>query len=115
MNTKQPQRTLALWVMGIALVAVSAVLAQDKLYDLFRALPGPFQASTVEFDISHAECAKIGNNGCLSSSTPRETVGERIAIFGLGPQATLKANGWESHMLDAEIPPDRFFKLVTRR
>jgi len=111
----QPQRTLLLWAIVVVLVIVSAVLAKDKLYDLFRALPGPFQVSTVEFDISHAECAMINNLGCLSSSSPGETVRERIAIFGLNYQTTLDANGWESHMLDAKIPADRFFKLSTRR
>jgi len=101
----QPQRTLALWVIAVVLVIVSAVLAQDKLYDLFLAPPGPF-------DISHSACQKRDNNWCLSSSRPGQTVRERIAIFGFDEEIVLKANGWERHMLNVEVPVNRYFKLA---
>jgi len=101
----QPQRTLALWAIAIVLVIMSAVLAQDKLYSLFLAPPGPF-------DISHAECAKKDNDWCLSSDVPGRTLREVLGVTMFDKQIVLKANGWDRHMLDAEVPVDRYFKLA---
>jgi|GEM_PF-2867857 hypothetical protein len=89
-------------VVIIALSVIGAiVLAQEKLTYLF----------TDPFEVSHIECAKIGNQTCGSISVSGRTLRSLINDSGYEEQTVLDLNNWKQRMLDERVPARRNFKL----